>query len=1047
MTLAQLLRELDGLSHSQRVQRMVGLQVPEKLFSELLAGAAYQRGLALYSCYGSRDPARVARFFTDRSASLRGLARKLAVQVCSDEQLAALLDELPARPRLRLLMRLLRAGRRRAVDAWHEAAPRNPEWLPYCSEAIVRQHLEGFVDAAGGDDWARLARVHPGLTVELLRDRARRVDERDNRLRYACARAFLGLVQADPDAALSLLEELVRHLPLRLFDLRELALRRPAATARLLLGRGERPSVDFSTRVAQLPVQVLAGLVEAGVLGQPETWLRHLPAEARSELYRRFGTGWRTQEGLLMTGVVKSLASEDRRQEARRHLQLPELATRPQARLGYAAFLEFEEARREVDPWLRNPDPDLRRAAVRALLAAARYRADDYARALEVVRYRKNEQDPIRLAMFETLAELPPGRWQAGHLESLGEAFREALNAADLSFATATAIAHMVARLLPFQPAWSADWLARLVKDRGQLPPLPTLTRQQVAHVLPSLLPVLRSWATREREGYLLAALEACGKALRDHAALLEMLENLAKSSRSWWVTSRALSLLREHGLERLDRLIPELLKKDESWAILEPVHGFLHYRRQDLLTPFLGHRVLKGRWVTGRTAFLLPFWSGFHRWTPSQHELFAKSLHQLAVDAMRDTPTVGSALVQLAALPVPPATLRGLAQLDYRLPAVRDCALRALARRDEADGLPTLLEALADERARIAIYALRRALREAHPRDALQVLRDVPTDKVTVTKEVVRLLGELPGEAAYKELARWAERPLHRDVHVALLRALWDHVEKDSTWELFEKAADSEDPAVAAGVIAIPADRMDSRARLRLARLQAQLLKHPEARLRLKTQQRLLELPFNDPERVLLEPLLEGLQGNSDERAAAAGALFAVYGVTQLSCLGDSTRRLLPQRRALETLCSQLCAQVDAQGRRVLPLAKTVLTVLAEDPVTVVWQVRLAVRALPWKELYAWLRQVSWHGEALSAAVTALAQAGRRPDARGLDALERQLRKSRQPALRRLGLAALVAAAEPPRGWTDERREALAAYCGDPALQVRSAAEFIFPS
>src|SRR5688572_25463116 len=110
MTLAQLLKELDGLNHSERVQRMVRREVSEELFSQLLAGNGYQRGLALYSCYGSRDPARVARFFADRSASLRGLARILAVQLCSDEQLAALLDELPARPQLRLLQRLVRAG-------------------------------------------------------------------------------------------------------------------------------------------------------------------------------------------------------------------------------------------------------------------------------------------------------------------------------------------------------------------------------------------------------------------------------------------------------------------------------------------------------------------------------------------------------------------------------------------------------------------------------------------------------------------------------------------------------------------------------------------------------------------------------------------------------------------------------------------------------------------------------------------------------------------------------------------------------------------------
>ena len=42
---------------------------------------------------------------------------------------------------------------------------------------------------------------------------------------------------------------------------------------------------------------------------------------------------------------------------------------------------------------------------------------------------------------------------------------------------------------------------------------------------------------------------------------------------------------------------------------------------------------------------------------------------------------------------------------------AVRDRALRALAKLDDGQGIPVLLSALEDARARIAIYALRKSL------------------------------------------------------------------------------------------------------------------------------------------------------------------------------------------------------------------------------------------------------------------------------------------------------------------------------------------------
>ncbi len=78
------------------------------------------------------------------------------------------------------------------------------------------------------------------------------------------------------------------------------------------------------------------------------------------------------------------------------------------------------------------------------------------------------------------------------------------------------------------------------------------------------------------------------------------------------------------------------------------------------------------------------------------------------------------------------------------------------------------LLEGLGDDRARWAIYALRKAFGEMDDAGVLAVLRGAPTGKVTVAKEVVRLLGELPGDQAFGDSggpgsARPAPRRAHR--------------------------------------------------------------------------------------------------------------------------------------------------------------------------------------------------------------------------------------------------------------------------------------------
>ena len=106
----------------------------------------------------------------------------------------------------------------------------------------------------------------------------------------------------------------------------------------------------------------------------------------------------------------------------------------------------------------------------------------------------------------------------------------------------------------------------------------------------------------------------------------------------------------------------------------------------------------------------------------------------------------------------------------------------------------------------------------------------------------------------------------------MALLRALWDHLDRPETWPVLERAATSDDPVVAAGVIRIPADRRSPEALHRLARLLATVLAHPAPQVRLDTLQRCATLPMTDPDRVLLPPLFQAFGSPlPDERTAAA--------------------------------------------------------------------------------------------------------------------------------------------------------------------------------
>ena len=1011
-----LLQELESIPHSRRVRRMVALgQQRDPVIDELEKGDFYQRGLALNSCFGSRDRERIARYREkDPSARLRGLARRLTAHFGTDEDVAAMLAEVSPTHRQSTLANLYR--QRRTIPA----QPR-----PVTEDSY---------------DWRRLARYRPDEAVQRLQEWADRTDSQDNRLTWAVRAALPELSEHRPDAALQLVTSLARHRSLERFPLTALALRRPQETAALILERDERADANFTTRVALLTREQRERLIPRNYLPGPERWLKRLPAPERAHLYQKFGHAWRDRTGALHPDVVKALPSPLRQEEARRCLGLPDLQTRPTTRLPYAAFLTWDESREELKKWLGDPDPDLRRAAIGTQLRAARFERDKLGEALALVRQRKNEQDPIRAAMLEALAELPPGRWTQDHLQELDGIFQEALNANDLSHGTRQLVAALVVRILPFQPEWASGWLPKLAQEGGALflGGGWQIRWRDLPRLAASIFPVLKGWANRERESYLLAAARMLGKRLTKWPELLDLLEELARTSRSSYTISAALLLLQEFAPARLDPLIPNLLKADESYVVIHPIALFLHRRRQDLLTSFLGHRILKGRYSTGKTCWVLPFTDGFHRWTSHQQHLFWKTVHHLAKDAERDTPTLRAALEQLTGLPDGGGTLQEIARVDFPRPAIRDLAVRALARRDTGDGLTTLLDALTDERARIAIYALRRALREARPRDAAQLLRDVPTTKVTVAKEVVRLLGELPPAVAYAELQRMAktQEKLHRDVRVALLRAFWDHLEEPTTWPILDAAAADEDPAVAAGVIRIPAERLTPTSENHLVNLIRALLQHPAPRVRLQTQQRLATLPVNDPQAVLQNPLRETLKSPAeDERLASAQALFAVYGKQNLTPLARTLRTLLPNRQALSDLLGQL--HPSARG---LPVTRAVLEELRADPLTGPLQIRLGVQALPLAELPDWLETLPLHAETVQAGVDALHTANRE----GMDELSRDLHSRSRPELRRLGLAALKGAAS--QGWTEERRARLESFRTDPDPSVAGAAQFTFP-
>jgi hypothetical protein len=1024
-----------------------------------MEGGFTQRLLATFACHGSRDSAALVALCADPSRIISHFAFAGLCLVGDDDSVLAVLRTLPAKRAARALFRLGRS-RPGVVDRFVTDLAEAGDvtvWplIPLGSAAVLDRYFDRAAECGGDLFWRRLAALHPARAAAEIIARLDALTTPNGLLFLAGRTVVAVLADREPDTALAVLAALRRHIPLATVPLQMLAVRRPVAIADLVISAPESVPVSFERVAHRLDVARLVALFRRGthLLGNPDRWLARLAPADRAAVYHELGAAWTGAEGMVALVVLRRLPAPLRQNEARRVVALPVLATRPLQRLPFVGLLPWDEARAEVKLWLGHPEAENRAAALVALCESARFDRARLSDLLELLTARKYEQDPVRLAFLTALAALPPGRWQTEHLPALARVVRDALDAADLSVGSAAAIGRLVFGLLPFHSEWAVEQLAAVTRERGS----PgwsgrALTAAEVRRIAPMLTPVVETWLNREDEGRVISLAATVGRRLPDWPELVAFLERLIFGRSRDHTAASAMALIAQHVRSGRERVITAALERDESWVLQPPVMNFLHARRQDLLTPFLGQRAYSGRFSTGNVRHVLPLSSGFFRWTDTQQETFAGTLAELsrAPRRAKDVQVTWDVLFAVRRMPelpaVGPERLITLASDDR--PAVQESAVRALGRLDARQGIPELLDALGDARARWAVYALRQALNDLPPERVLDVMREVPLTKVTVAKEAVRLAGEFGGTNALGWFGELHHRDLHRDVRGALLRALWDHLDRPEAWAILDASVGSPDPGVVIGLARIQVGRVSDAARERVSGLFRRLLDYPEPTVRLAVLGRLAAQPVPDPKRVLLAAVLAKIASVvPDERTAGLAAALAAATDSDAAAFAAAFVRLLPQRRELAGVVGDFARATRVMGPRLVELRWAVLVAVEADPAVVSLQIRLAASRLAAEPFAHWVLKLvgtaRWHAATQTAAFDVLAESGQ-PTA-DLERAEAVWSASTDPSARWLALRLLAHAAS-EQGWIADRRDRLRRYREDPSPLVADAAELTFP-
>lgn len=530
----------------------------------------------------------------------------------------------------------------------------------------------------------------------------------------------------------------------------------------------------------------------------------------------------------------------------------------------------------------------------------------------------------------------------------------------------------------------------------------------------------------------------------RDDVAALA--EQTLRATKANGVALFLLTRLQEQRPNDFARLVPQLLQLDRSFVVLEPVYRHLDQRRPDLLDEYLDGVLPEGRFTEGRksTEWLFPVQHGAYRWTPPQQERFSRTLDAALADEDRNIPELRALITRRIGLPYAPLGKLPELSADKRI-AVRETVIRALARLDAGQGIPALLECLGDDRARYAIYGFRKALLELPAEPAVELLRQTPLKKVTVAKELMRILGELRSESAYQFLLSLNSPTLHRDVRVAQLRALWEHLERAETWEVFARAVQDPDWILASKVAELPLDRLSAESERKMSALVAQLLARPEPEARVALLHKVTHLPLVDSERAILRGCLAlWTSSYQDERRAAVQAVLYRAQARDVAEVSARLSALLPLRHGLAEMLGHLHGILGQATQVQKDIARGVLRALLADKHLAAQALQLAARVEEWPRLREILLDLAardlLHPEAMPHALS-LVQSASLPVA----ATEAEFLASPHAALRRLALALLVRGSV-GRGWSQARKNRLETLQRDPSVWVASAAQLVFP-